>query len=257
MKHVPTLLRRELSAYFLSPMAYLIFLAFQIIAAFDFNQLVVLLASNQRYHALSFGLDDPMIHYIAGSMVFWIGLMVALPALTMRLLAEEKRSGTIEGLLTLPITETEVVVSKWLAGVVMFWLLLAPFALYLPFLYHYGRYYFDLGPVISLSIGLTTLGMMFVSIGVFFSSLTRNQIIAAIATFMSMFFLILLVSLIQDIARERNSSWADPLRYLAVFYQVLSFASGRLDIRFPAIHLSVAAFMIWLSVKVLKTRQGT
>lgn len=257
MSHVPALLRRELSAYFLSPMAYLIFLAFQIIAAFDFNQLVLLLASNQRYGTVSFGLDEPMIHYIAGSLVFWIGLMIALPALTMRLLAEEKRSGTIEGLLTLPVTETEVVVAKWLAGVIMFWLLLAPFALYLPFLYRYGHYHFDLGPLVSLAVGLTTLGMMFVSIGLFFSSLTKNQIIAAIATFLALFFLILLISLIQDIARERNSSWAEPLRYLAVFYQVLSFASGRLDLRYPALHLSIAAFMLWLTIKVLKTRQGT
>lgn len=257
MKHVPTLLRRELSAYFLSPMAYLIFLAFQVIAAIDFYQLVNTLTRDKAYRSLSFGLNDPMIHYIAGSTVFWIGLMIALPALTMRLLAEERRSGTIEGLLTLPITETEVVVSKWLAGVVMFWLLLAPFALYLPFLYHYGHYYFDIGPVFSLAIGLTTLGMMFVAVGVFFSSLTRNQIVAAIGTFMTMFFVILLISLVQDVARERNSSWADPLRYLAVLYQVISFASGRLDFRFPALHLSVTAFMLWMSIKVLKTRQGT
>ena len=112
--------------------------------------------------------------YIAGNLVFWVALLVAVPALTMRLLAEERRSGTIEGLLTVPITEAEVVVAKWLAGVVMFWALLLPFAIYLPVLRHYGNFPFDLGPVAALAIGLTTIGMMFVAIGVFFSALTQT-----------------------------------------------------------------------------------
>ena len=81
------------------------------------------------------------------------------------LLAEERRSGTIETLLTLPVTEAEVVLAKWLAGVVMFWALLVPFALYLPFLYYQAKFYFDVGPVLALAIGLTTMGMMFVAIG--------------------------------------------------------------------------------------------
>src|SRR4051794_22128531 len=115
MRHVPTLLRRELGAYFLAPMAYVILLAFQVIAWLNFWQLVELLSRPQNEFS---GLTDPMNAYISGSFPFWIALLVALPALTMRLIAEERRAGTIEGLLTLPITETEVVVSKWLAGVV-------------------------------------------------------------------------------------------------------------------------------------------
>ena len=72
--------------------------------------------------------------------------------LTMRLLAEERRSGTIETLLTLPVTETEVVLAKWLAGVVMYCVLLVPFALYLPFLYYQAKFDFDLGPIVRLAI---------------------------------------------------------------------------------------------------------
>src|SRR4051794_11541517 len=193
MRHVPTLLRRELAAYFLGPMAFLILLAFQAIAWLNFWDLVDNLARNARAFS---GLRDPLNSYISGSTPFWIGLLVAIPALTMRLLAEERRSGTIEGLLTVPVTEAEIVVSKWLAGVVMYLALLLPFAVYLPFLYYQGRFHFDPGPLLALSIGLTTLGMMFVAIGVFFSALTRNQIIAAIWTFAVLFLLVLMTLLV-------------------------------------------------------------
>ncbi|HMB04282.1 MAG TPA: ABC transporter permease subunit, partial [Isosphaeraceae bacterium] len=148
MRHVPTLLRRELGAYFLGPMAFLIVLAFQVIAWFNFGQLVDNLSQPQQ--SLS-SLSDPMNSYISWSTPFWLLLLVALPALTMRLVAEERRSGTIEALLTVPVTEAEIVLAKWLAGVVMYLVLLLPFAIYLPFLYYQARFYFDVGPLLSLA----------------------------------------------------------------------------------------------------------
>ena len=187
MRHVPPLLRRELGSYFLSPMAYLILLAFQVIAWLNFWELVDALGRAPQVFS---SLRDPMNSYISGSTPFWIALLVAIPALTMRLVAEERRSGTIETLLTVPVTEAEIVVAKWLAGVVMYLVLLVPFALYLPFLYYQAKYYFDVGPLASLGIGLTTLGMMFVAIGLFFSALTRNQVVAAIWTFVVLFLLV-------------------------------------------------------------------
>ena len=123
MRHVPTLLRRELGAYFLGPMAFLSCSAFQVIAWLNFWELVDMLSQPQREFS---SLRDPMNIYISGSTPFWIALLVAVPALTMRLLAEERRSGTIEPLLTVPVTETEIVLAKWLAGVVMYLVLLVP-----------------------------------------------------------------------------------------------------------------------------------
>lgn len=252
MRHVPALLRRELSAYFLGPMAYLILIAFQAIAWLNFWQLVDYLARFQNAYS---GLRDPMNTYISGSMPFWIAVLVAVPALTMRLVAEERRSGTIEGLLTAPVRESEVVVAKWLAGVLMFWVLLLPFAVYLPFLYYAGDYRFDVGPLAALAIGLTTIGMMFVAIGLFFSALTRNQIVAAIATFATLFLMVLLSSLAFADAAGRRSEWAGALRYVALLQQVHDFGSGRLDVRDLAMHLSVAAFLLFLTVKVLELRR--
>ncbi len=209
MRHVSTLLIRELSAYFLAPMAYLVLLAFQLVAFLNYWELVDFLRQPQL--ELS-SLRDPMTTYISGSPAFWIAILFAIPALTMRLLAEERRSGTLETLLTLPVTESQVVLAKWLSGVVMYLVLLLPFALYLPFLYYQAHFYFDVGPVLTLGIGLTTMGMMFVAIGLFFSSMTRNQIISAIWTFAVLLFLIVMVPLVYLFgARQRRVGGRGPV----------------------------------------------
>jgi ABC-2 type transport system permease protein len=252
MRHVPTLLRRELGAYFLGPMAFLILLAFQVIAWLNFWQLVDSLSQPQQAYS---SLRDPLNNYISASTPFWIALLVAVPALTMRLIADERRSGTIETLLTAPVTETEVVLAKWLAGLIMYLILLLPFAIYLPFLYYQGRFRFDPGPMLALSIGMTSIGMMFVSIGLFFSALTRNQIIAAIWTFVILFLLILFPLLGYSYGIERQAGWAEAVRFVAVLYQVQSFGNGQLDLRYLALHLSVSVFMLYLTVKMLESRR--
>lgn len=252
MRHVPTLFRRELAAYFLGPMAFLILFAFQAIAWINFWNLVDELSRNGQSFS---GLRDPLNTYISGSLAFWVGLMVAVPVLTMRLLSEERRSGTIEQLLTAPVTELEVVVSKWLAGFAMYLVLLVPFALYLPFLYYQGNYRFDVGPVLSLAIGLASVGLMLTAIGLFFSSLTRNQIIAAVLTFATTFLLIFATRGAFAYALFRRSSWANVFQFLSVIDQVNTFGSGQLDLRFLAAHLSIAIPLLYLTAKVLEYRR--
>lgn len=252
MRHVPTLVFRELTSYFFSPIAYLILLGFQVIACINFWQIVDLLSRPQMEYS---GLRDPMNTYISGSTAFWVALLVAVPTLTMRLLAEERRSGTLEPLLTAPVTETEVVLSKWLAGVAIYAVLLIPFALYLPVLRHYGRIPFDLGPLLTLGIGLTTMGMMFVSVGLFFSAWTKNQIVAAVLTFVVLFLMVVFSLLVYSYAVERRLSWMEGAKFLAILPQIHEFGIGRLDLRFLAVHLSVAAFLLFSTVKVLEFRR--
>jgi ABC-2 type transport system permease protein len=252
MRHVPTLLARELSAFFLGPMAYIVLLAFQVIAFFNFWELVDMLSQPQREYS---SLRDPMTAYVSGSPFFWFFVLIAVPLLTMRLIAEERRTGTIETLLTLPVTETEIVVSKWLAGVFMYLALLVPFALYLPFLYHQAGFYFDLGPLSCLAIGLTTMGMMFVAIGLFFSALTRNQIVAAIWTFVVLFLMVVLTWLLYMYGGREQAGWAEGLRFLAVYIQVRMFGQGQLDLRTLALHLSVCVFALYVTVKMLELRR--
>jgi ABC-2 type transport system permease protein len=253
MRHVFTLLARELAAYFLGPMAYLVLLAFQLIAAINFWDLVDVLSAPRS--ELS-SLRDPMNTYIPLSPAFWLAVMVTVPLLTMRLFAEERRQGTIEALLTVPVTETEVVDAKWLAGVIKYCALLVPFFIYLPFLHFQAKYDFDLGPLLSLSVGLTTMGMMFISIGLFLSALTRNQIIAAIWTFVVLLFLIVLLAIAYGFVAQQHYTWAEGLRFVTVFFQIQSFGQGLFDFRFIAVHLSVCVFMLSLTVRALEMRSN-
>jgi ABC-2 type transport system permease protein len=252
MRHIPTLLRRELSAYFLGPMAFLILLAFQVIAWLNFQELLQGMVNRPRIYS---GVQDPLNHYIVGNIAFWMGLLVAVPALTMRLVSEERRAGTIETLLTVPVTEVEVVISKWLAGVVMYLVLLLPFAVYLPFLYVQAKFYFDPGPFIALSIGLTSVGMMYVAIGLFFSALTRNQIVAAIWTFVTIFLSLVLPNVAYNLMAARGVEWAESIRFLMVVSHLQSFALGQLDLRYLMLHLSVCAFVLYLTIKVVQWRR--
>ncbi len=253
MRHVNSLLQRELSAFFLGPMAYFVLLAFQVVAFLNFWELVDTLAQPQREFS---SLRDPMSTYIAGSPSFWIAMLASLPALTMRLVAEERRSGTIETLLTLPIREYEVIIAKWLAGLVMYWTLLLPFAIYLPFLYRQAGFFFDLGPVLSLAIGLTTLGMMMVAIGLFFSTITKNQLVAAIWTFAVLFLLVAIAPLFYVYAARQRASWAEGVRFVAILYQIQGFAQGRLDLRVVFAHLSTTGFMLYLASLWLASREN-
>jgi ABC-2 type transport system permease protein len=253
MRHIPALVRRELAAYFLGPMAYLILLAFQLLACVNFVELVESLSRPQSVYSAG---NDPINLYIPASLGFWISVLVAVPILTMRLLAEERRSGTLETLMTVPVTEVEVVLSKWLAGFVMYLLLLLPFFFYLPFLRHFGNLPFDLGPIYALLIGLSTLGLMFVAIGLFFSALTRNQIVAAMSTFATLFVILILAVIEYGGAMRRQTSWAEGLRYLTVVSQVREFGLGQVDLRYLALHVSGAVFLLWMTVLVMRSRRG-
>ena len=255
MRHIPTLLRRA-GRYFLGPMAYLMLLAFQTIAWINFSNTLDALVRSPRVYS---GVPDPLNFYLAGSPPFWIALMVALPALTMRLLAEERRSGTIETLMTAPVTEAEVVVAKWLAALAMYLVLLLPFAIYLPFLYHQGKFYFDLGPIGSLAIGMTTIGMMFSAIGVLFSALTRNQIIAAIWTFVAMFMFFVRETLSGAVAMGGSPdpiAHVEALQFVSVLHQASAFGLGQLDLRIVVLHLSICAFALGLAVTAVRWRRG-
>jgi ABC-2 type transport system permease protein len=248
------LVRRELAAYFLSPIAYMVLLGITTVAAFAFWWLV----EEMGDPSLSFQQQqEPVIQYMGLNILLLFCLMVVVPVSTMRLLSEERRSGTIESLLSAPVTEAEVVLGKFLGCLIFYMSAWVPWGLFLGVLYFVGDVEFDPWPVLSVYIGLLTLGCTFVAGGLLFSSLTRNQIIAAILSFAMMMGLLVLI-IVQGQVQAWGPDYQDyvePMRYLSFWWQMRDFGLGKLDLRYVALHLTTAGFLLFVTVKVLESRK--
>jgi ABC-2 type transport system permease protein len=251
MKNLPTLTARELGSAFLSPVAYLLVIGTLAVAFLNWWDMLTELASPRFEFA---GLENPMLRYIAFNLWFWISSLFLAPILTMRLLSEEKRSGTIEVLMTAPVTESEVVLSKYIAAMVVYALLWLPSIVYLWVLQRYGSAQFDVMPVLGIYIGVLTVGAMFVSIGLFFSSMTRNQLVAAMMCFACILLVFaIFVGSIYAEQRPAWSSWAPVLKFIGVFWHLQDFGLGKMNLEYLLLHVSVAVFMLFLTVKVLES----
>src|SRR5437899_398113 len=165
MKRSPVIARRELSSYFYSPIAYVVLALFLLACGFVFRK-------------------DFQPGNIAGmrslfeSMVFF--LVFAIPILSMGLMSQEWATGTIETLMTAPVEETDVIIGKFLGSLGFFLVLLAPTLIYVLMLMIYSQS-FDFGPIFSGYLGIVLVGALFIAIGLFCSSLTRSQVVAAVS----------------------------------------------------------------------------
>src|SRR5690606_34272459 len=124
------------------------------------------------------GVLEPIVQYYLFSLVPVLVNLFVPPILTMKLLSEERSTGTLEVLMTAPVDEPTVVLSKFLAGFLLFLTVWVPFGLYLLAIPIAGGNYFDYQPLISFSLALAVSGAGFIAVGLFFSSLTRNQIVS-------------------------------------------------------------------------------
>jgi ABC-2 type transport system permease protein len=236
MKNILTLSRRELSSYFLSPMAYVIMTAFLIFSGYFF------------YSSLRFIADASVLREILGLLGFTS--LIISTMITMRLIAEEKRSGTLETLMTAPITETEVVVAKYLSALVFFMALIAPTAAYVILLAVWGNP--DYGPIISGYAGLVCMTAVFLSIGLWVSSLTSNQIVAVILTF-----LILLIGWVIGYAGDffNQEYIKNVFKFIGFVQHFESFGKGLIDTRDVIYCLSTVVFFLFLTVRTLESRR--
>src|SRR5262249_53713640 len=177
------LTRRELSSYFLSPIGYLVLGGLVLIQWLDyliFINRITQLGEQQR------PIQEPIVRFYFFALFPVVALLLQVPALTMRLLSEEKRSGSLEVLLTAPVNEGSAVVSKFLATWLFFMLSWFPSGLFLIALRYEVDQPFDYRPLLSFYVALGAQGLAFVGMGLFFSSMTRNQIVAAVLSFVGM-----------------------------------------------------------------------
>jgi ABC-2 type transport system permease protein len=235
MRNIWTICRKELGSYFVSPIAYLLLTMFGLIFGFFFwNALSYFVIEGMemqlRGEAVAMNLNEQIIRPLLSN-VGVLGLFF-IPMITMRLFAEEKRSGTIELLVTSPVRDIEIILGKWFAAVALYACLLLFTALNLSFLFVYGKP--DWKPLAVAYLGLLLQGGLLLALGTFISTLTRNQIVAGGATFG----ICLLLWVLEWVSGYESATWATVLAYLSVITHFDSFARGVLDSKDIVFYLS-------------------
>ena len=239
------LTRRELTAYFYSPIAYIVMLAMALLGGLAYWLFI---------SAIHLGgiLYEPIVAQYY-QMFPPIVVLFLVPAISMRLVAEEKRTGTYEVLMCAPVKESTVVLSKFIACLIFFLLLWAIWAFYLIALRVEGGKEFDYRPLLGFYFALTITGAGFVSMGLFFSSLSRNQVIGAVLTFIAMLviFCFRFLSNFEPIA----PLWRGVFRHLSFSDLWEAALLGQIHVREIVLQGSFAFFWLYLTTKVLEARR--
>ncbi|MBK8269331.1 MAG: ABC transporter permease subunit [Planctomycetes bacterium] len=236
ISRVMALTQRELATTFLSPVAY-------IVAA------VFLVASGWLF------MDNTLIDGGEASMRFmldsmaWL-LIFAVPMLTMRLISDEFASGTIETLMTAPVTDAEVVLGKFIGVFMFFVALLATTVLHIVLLSQYGQQ--DVNALLYGYLGMILLGGLYISVGLFASAMTRHQLLAAI---IGVAVLALLTILVDTLAALQGGQWRVVLSHVNVLYHFHNFSRGIFDTKDLVFFVSGTALFLFLTIKVLESRR--
>jgi ABC-type transport system involved in multi-copper enzyme maturation permease subunit len=255
-RQIVVLTRRELGSLFFSPLAYFVLFAFTLLGGYMFLTFIVDLWPAGTPGMPDFPHPEPIV---SSYIIDWppvISVLLLVPVLTMRLFSEEHRTGTLEMMLTAPVEETVVVLSKFLAALILFLAVWVPWGLYLISLRVEGGAEFDYRPVIGFAVALLFNGAAFISMGVFFSSLTKNQLAAAVFTFICMFALFAIYFVVRIRGLLAEDSVLRPILRHASFVDLwFNALKGRLALRDLVLYLSATVFWLFLTVKVLESRK--
>jgi len=245
--------KKELRLYFTSPIAYVVCFIFLVISGYFFSSLFAFfnLISLQSAMNPALARDLNVTEGVIRPLFSNIGviLLFLMPILTMRLFAEEKRSGTIELLLTYPVRDGEVIVGKYVAALALYLLMLALTALYPGLVAVFVS--LDPGPLISGYLGLFLLGATFLAIGVLASSLTENQIVAAFANFGALL-VFWVVGWSADLA---GPVWGKLLSHLSILEHFESFARGIIDTKDVIYYLNFTILCLFLTLRSLESKR--
>jgi len=236
MSRAITIARRELLSYLFSPIAYVAMTLFLLAAGGLFRK--------------DFVPGQPAAMRTIFEWMVWL-LVAIVPLLCMGLIAQEWASGTIESLMTAPVGETDVVIGKFVGSYLLFCLLLVPTLLYVILLRIYSKP--DYGPIFSGYLGILLVGALFIAIGLFCSSLTKSQIVAAVSTTAILFAVTILPWWVGG-----EATLAGFWRTIAdqtVFRRYTDFSKGVIDIGNLVFFISSTAVFLFLTVKVLESRR--
>jgi ABC-2 type transport system permease protein len=234
LPNVLPIFRREVRYYFNSPVAYVVIVVFLAILGWFFtNNLFLMNAATMRI----------VFELVPLLFLFFV------PAITMRLIAEEQKSGTLELLTTKPVRDVEIVLGKFLAAWVLLATALAPTLLYVITVGALGS--LDLGPVLTGYLGLLLMGGVYIAIGIFASSITENQIVAFIVSFL----IILALFMMDKVLIYVPEGLASTMEYLAIDYHFSNIARGVIDSRNLIYFGSLLGFSLYLATVSLERRK--
>lgn len=252
MRNFYAILRRELYVYFSSPIAYVVMTIFLVISgyffysAFAYFSMISMQATRVPWTEQINVTDMVLIPMFANMGVV---MLMMMPLLTMRLFAEEKKTGTLELLLSYPLRETELLLGKFAACLVVFFIMLALTLLY-PIL---GWLYAEpeIGPVFTGYLGLFLMGAAFIALGLLVSSLTENQIVAASISFGA----ILMFWLIGWSDAFVGPSLGKVLSHLSLLDHFENFAKGMIDTRDVIYYIDFSILFLFMTMRSLESRK--
>jgi len=250
MRNVWVILRKELRSYFVSPVAYLLLAMFAVIFGFFFWNILGFfvregMESMMRGQTFPMNLNERVIRPLLSN-ISVVGLFL-IPLITMRLFAEEKRTGTIELLATSPITDLQVILGKWMAAMILYGGMLLLGAVNFVFLFRYGHP--DWKPLAIGYLGLLLQAGALLALGTFISTLTKNQIIAGAVTFA----LSLLLYILEWVTGFDTSTSARVISYMSIITHFESFSKGLLDSKDAIFYVSLIFLGLFLTSRSMES----
>ena len=245
--------KKEMRLYFTSPIAWVIGAIFLVIAGYFFYSIFAFFTMASMQSAMNpqmareLNPTESVLRPLFSNIT--VILLLLMPMVTMRLFAEERRSGTIELLLTYPVRDGAVLVGKYLAALALYALVLVGTLLYPLMIAYFAR--LDWGAVLTGYIGLMLLGATFVAVGLFASSLTENQIVASIVTFG----VLLMFWVIGWSADYVGGPWGKVLSDLSIIEHFDSFAKGVLDTKDVIYYVNFTVLALFLALRSLEARR--
>jgi ABC-2 type transport system permease protein len=250
MRNAWIICRRELGSYFSSPIAWLLVTMYSLIFGYFFwvylGQFVVQSMELQMLgQAAPTNINEEIIRPLLANASF-LGIFF-IPLISMRLFAEEKRNGTIELLATSPVRDMEVILGKWFAATILYCWLLAYAGISFGFLFIYGHP--DWKPLAVAYLGMILQGAAMLALGIFISTLTRNQIIAGAGTFAAC----LLLWVFSWVSSFNAAGWAQVLSYLSIISHFDSFGRGILSSKDLIYYASVIFLGLFFTARSLES----
>ena len=245
--------KKEMRLYFSSPVAWVVMTIFLFIAGYFFYSIFAFytLASMQSAMNPQMGRElnvtDSVFRPLFSNMS--VILLLLMPLITMRQFAEERRSGTIELLLTYPVRDGAVLFAKYLSALALYVLMLVLTLVYPGIVIYFTRP--EWGPLLTGYLGLLLMGATFLAVGIFASSLTENQIVASITTFGILLFL----WVIGWSAEYVGGSWGRVLSHLSLLDHFDTFARGVLDTKDVIYYVNATILALFLTLRSLEARR--